>query len=122
MFVRIKPSGPRKYVQIVENFRENGKVKQRVIANLGRLDILQQSGQLDQITAGLAKLSETCAVITANRAGETQVTWDKEWGPALIFGGLWKQLGFPELIAKLSAARKIEYDVERTIFLSILHR
>jgi len=122
MFVRIKPSGPRKYVQIVENFRENGKVKQRVIANLGRLDILQQSGQLDQITAGLAKLSETCAVITANRAGDTQVSWDKEWGPALIFGGLWKQLGFPELIAKLKASHKIEYDVERAIFLSILHR
>jgi len=44
MFVRIKPSGSRKYVQIVESFRDNSNVKQRVIANLGRLDILQQTG------------------------------------------------------------------------------
>jgi len=49
VFVRIKPSGPRKYFQIVENFREDSKVKQRVIANLGRLEILQQTGQLDRL-------------------------------------------------------------------------
>ena len=37
MFVRTKPAGPHKYIQIVESFREGRKVKQRVVASLGRL-------------------------------------------------------------------------------------
>lgn len=122
MFVRVKPSGPRKYVQIVENFRDNGKIKQKVIANLGRLDILQETGQLDAITCGLARLSKSCAVISANRAGQTQVDWDKEWGPALIFGRLWEILGLPEIIGELKASSKYVFDIERAVFSCVLQR
>jgi len=37
MFIRVKstPNSPRKSVQIVENFRANGKVKQRIIKHIG---------------------------------------------------------------------------------------
>jgi len=38
MFVRIKKSGGREYLQIVHNHRAWNGVKQIVIANLGRLD------------------------------------------------------------------------------------
>ena len=37
MFARVKKSGKYQYLQIVENRKEKGKVKQRVIATLGRL-------------------------------------------------------------------------------------
>ena len=46
MFFRTKTSGPRSYLQIVENRWEDGQPRQRVIATLGRLDQLQQSGHL----------------------------------------------------------------------------
>ena len=46
MFFRQKKSGNRVYLQIVENRWEDGRSKQRVIATLGRLDQLQQTGQL----------------------------------------------------------------------------
>ena len=38
MFARISRSGGRSYLQLVESFRENGKVKRRMVASLGRLD------------------------------------------------------------------------------------
>jgi len=47
MFARIKQSGRYQYVQIVHNERFEGRVHQRVIATLGRLDVLKESGQLD---------------------------------------------------------------------------
>ena len=53
MFVRKKRSGPRDYLVIVENYREGKKVKQRTIANLGRLDILKESGMLDSVINSL---------------------------------------------------------------------
>ena len=36
MFARVKKSGKYQYLQIVENRKEKGKVKQRVIATVGR--------------------------------------------------------------------------------------
>ena len=41
MFARDKRIGPYSYVYLIENVRENGRTKQRIIANLGRRD---QSG------------------------------------------------------------------------------
>jgi hypothetical protein len=38
MFFRKKTSGGRAYLQIVENRREDGAVRQQVIATLGRLE------------------------------------------------------------------------------------
>ena len=46
MFFGIKKSGTRSYIQIVENKRVNGVVRQSVIANLGRADDLNASGAL----------------------------------------------------------------------------
>ena len=44
------------YLRLVEAYREDGKVRHRVIANLGREDVLKASGQLDQLAASFARL------------------------------------------------------------------
>ena len=40
MFPRDKRIGPYSYVYLVENLRENGRTKQRIIANLGRREVV----------------------------------------------------------------------------------
>ncbi len=59
MFFRTKTSGPRSYLQIVENRWEEGRTRQRVVATLGRLDQLQQDGRLDALLASGAGLART---------------------------------------------------------------
>ena len=56
MYARIKQSGPRQYLQLVEGRREGDKVRQRVIATLGRIDQLQD-GALDALIAGLQRVA-----------------------------------------------------------------
>ena len=51
-----KDGSRRTYLHIVENVREGGKVRQRILANLGRLEKLQQ-GQIDQLIEGLVRWS-----------------------------------------------------------------
>jgi len=51
MFIRTKKSGHYEYLQVAHNERVNGKVRQRVIATLGRLDHLKQSGKIDALIA-----------------------------------------------------------------------
>lgn len=61
MFVRVqkvKQGGRRyEYVHIVEGYRdEGGKVRHRVVANLGRRDRLKDSGALDNLAAAFTRL------------------------------------------------------------------
>ena len=58
MFARIKKSGQNQYLQIVENRREAGKVLQRVVATVGRLDRLQQKGDITHRPRG--RRSKAC--------------------------------------------------------------
>lgn len=51
MFFRVKGTADRKYLQIAESIREGSKVKQRILATLGRLDELQASGQFESAVA-----------------------------------------------------------------------
>jgi len=46
----------------------------------------------------------------------------KKIGPSLIFERLWKELGIKKVIRGFLADRKFEFDVERAIFLTVLHR
>ena len=46
----------------------------------------------------------------------------KKIGPALIFERLWEESGLKKVIKDLLSHRKFEFDVERAIFLTVLHR
>ena len=67
MFVRVKRTGAYEYLQIVESNRSEGKVRQRVIATLGRLDQLRDSGQIDALVSSCARFAEKTAVLDAHR-------------------------------------------------------
>lgn len=49
MFFRLKSPGKDRYLQIAHSVREGQKVRQQIIATLGRLDVLQASGQFDRL-------------------------------------------------------------------------
>jgi len=122
MFVRSKKSGAYEYLQIVYNERLNGRVKQRVIATLGRLDVLQKTGQLDALLASCSRFAEHTAVLTAHRQGRISPAQKVRIGPVLVFERLWKELGLPKIFRRLLVERRFEFDVERAVFLTVLHR
>jgi len=66
MFVKettVKRSGRAyTYLQLVDGYRdENGKVRHRVVANLGRKDALKDSGQLEALAGSFARLDPPMA-------------------------------------------------------------
>jgi Transposase DDE domain len=122
MFFRTKTSGPRTYLQIVENRWEDGRPRQRVIATLGRLDQLQQTGQLDALLVSGARLAQAVLLLSAHAQGQLPTITTRRIGPALIFQRLWQQTGCQQVIERLRDGRRFEFDVERAIFLTVLHR
>ena len=112
--------GTHVYLQIVENRWEKGRSKQRVIATVGRLDELQQSGQLDGLLQSGAKFAEAVMVLSAHRRGDVPAIRNSRIGPALIFGRLWDELQIPQVIQRLLAGRRFGIPLERMLFLTVL--
>ena len=124
MFFRLKKSGERAYVQIVENKRVDGAVRQSVAATLGRADELEASGALASLLASGAKLTDQVLLISAldqDAEGALSASAKRLGGP-LLFGKIWERLGIPEVLADLLADRAFEFSVERAVFVSTLHR
>jgi transposase len=120
LFARIKKSGKYQYLQIVENRKEKGKVKQRVIATIGRLDRMQAKGRVETLIRSLSRFSERTMMILT---GKSDVSAEAvKIGPPIIFERLWKETGIGKAIKGLLQNRRFEFDVERAIFLTVLHR
>jgi len=120
MFARIKKSGQYQYLQIVENRKIKGKVIQRVIATIGRLDQLQKKDRIDTLIRSLSRYSEKVLFILSGKSDVSASA--KKIGPALIFERLWEGLGIKKVIRGLLSERKFEFDMERAVFLTALHR
>jgi transposase len=118
MYVKITTSGPRRYVQLVESFRnEEGKVKKRTIATLGRLD--QVDGALESVISGLLKL-------TGKEPSSTQppsVTFEsaRSLGDVWALQELWSTLGFSELARTFRKTRHT-INVEALIRVMVFNR
>ena len=69
MFVRVKKVGPYQYLQIAQNRRQGKRVKQSVIATLGRLDKLTASGAIDQLLRSAARFAEPTSTTSAPASG-----------------------------------------------------
>ena len=124
MFFRFKKSGQRTYIQIVENKRVDGAVRQSVIANLGRADELAASGALASLLATGAKLTDQVLLINAldeDADGALSVSAKRIGGP-LLFDKIWDRLGVADVLGDLLKDRAFEFAVERAVFVSTLHR
>ena len=121
MFARIKKVGPYEYLQIVENRRKDKKSVQRVIATLGRMDELRAKGEVETLARSLSRFSERVLLVLSGKSDGIHAE-AKKVGPALIFERLWKELGIDRILHRLLAVRKFGFDVERAIFMTVMHR
>lgn len=120
MFVRIKQSGRNKYLQLCETRREGNKVRQRVIATLGRLDELHAKGRVETLVRSLSRFSENVLFILSGKSDPK--VQSRKIGPVLIFERIWIKAGIRDILVRLLNERKFGFNVERVIFLTVLHR
>jgi len=122
MFIRVKKSKGHEYLQVVHNEKVNGKVKQRVLGNLGRRDVLEKNEQLAGLASSCSKFTEKLTVLNACRSGRQKPAEAIKFGPPLVFERLWEELGIRKVLEERISERKFEFPVERAIFLCTLHR
>lgn len=122
MFLRIKRTQGYAYVQLVENRWQEGRSRQRVLATLGRLEQLQESGSLEALLESGSQLVEGLTVLSEHSRGEAPMVRTQRIGAPLVFGRLWEETGCRHVLEELLAGRRFEFPVERAVFLEVLHR
>jgi hypothetical protein len=96
----------------VDNTWVNGKVKQRVLHRLGRLDELVASGQLDTLLRSLGRFSEKLSILGAHLNGDSLTTHSARIGPALIGQRLWQTCSIDKVLTALLRERQFEFSVD----------
>ena len=122
MYFRKKTSGGRAYLQIVESRRDGAKVRQQVIATLGRVEDLRASGQLERLLRSGARFAAKAIVVDALAEGAVTASAARRIGPALVFERLWEETGCRKVVEDLAGSRKHGFALERAVFLTVLHR
>ncbi len=87
------------YLRVVESYRENGKVKQRIIADLGRRDLLAA------MLPNLRRILEGTAKIEGAAETDLDILDTFTWGPQLVVRKLFDELGLWDLLDRLLGKR-----------------
>ena len=118
MFIKVTSSGPRRYVQLVEAFRDaSGAPKQRTVATLGRLD--QLSSGLESVISGLLRVTGRSLPADAQPAVEFESA--RDYGDVWALSELWNALGFDRLRPVFRRTRHA-IDIEALVRVMVFNR
>lgn len=118
MYTKITQSGGRRYLQLVEGYRnEDGKVRHRVVANLGRIEDLSPA-KLDPLINGLNRVLGR----TESTAFEIVQESAKAYGDVFALHELWKDLGFDRALTRAFRFGRREIDAEALIRAMVFNR
>lgn len=118
MHIKIVKAGKYEYVRLVESFRENGKVKHKVILNLGRKDIIEGNPSFKRLAERLLEISGG----TVGRADKLQISEGtlRNYG-FIVYRKLWQIFGFDSFFDQLKRKHtKLQFDLGSVIFLMIV--
>lgn len=122
MFVRtIRNANGRSYLMIVENYWENGKTRQRVLFNMGRLDILQATGQIDAITRSLERFCLKTKLVDLSK--DISVEESFIFGSLHCLKALYRRTPIGEIIGEMAGLHdRLEIPLPETVFALIVSR
>jgi len=119
MFLRETKVKGKTYLNIVESYRKHGKILQRCIASLGRLDNLQNTEGLRKIAV---RLLGYCKQNTHLDITTTEEKQRKIWGAPVVIKKIWDKFGLDDLFSRTTKSRKIKFDFFSAVFLMVLDR
>ena len=105
------------YYHLVESFREDGKVKQRTLLSLGRVE----DNKLEQLSEALSKHLDTIHVLDLVKHIDINSAYI--YGSLLVLDRLMETLGINSVISEIAAKHeKLSYDLKKVLFTLIASR
>ena len=118
MYVRItKNNKGDAYYHLVESFRLDGKVKQRILLSLGRVE----DNKLEQLSEAISKHLDTIHVL--DLAKHIDISNAYIYGSLMVLDRLMETLGINSVISEITSKHeKVKYDLKKVLFTLITSR
>lgn len=117
---RNKDGSTVEYLQIVESVRQEGKIRQRIICTLGRLDELKDR-DITRLAESLQRFTKE-KELAALAKDSLSCLWSRPVGLALVMRRLFEATGLADIMARERTQTKIGFDVREAIFAMVLNR
>ena len=117
MFLRAHKSGNHTYLRLVESYRLHGQPRQRVVAHLGRKDLL--APHLDSLVRLLQADQEAPRWVASEQVAAPQA-WS--WGPLRAARHLFDELALGPILDGLSATRRHGQPLSERVFVLLANR
>ena len=101
------------YLQLVENRRVEGKVRQRVLCTLGRTDDPTLPKRLNALVETASRYAELERLVLSEGVKVRTATW----GPHLVWGRVWEETVGPVVEGALGKGK-----AAKAVYLMVLHR
>ncbi len=88
------------YLQIARSYREDGKVKREILFSLGRLDVLQSTGQIDAMVKALSRYATQQQLIDLSK--DVSVSEVYYLGAAHVVSRMLERLGLKKMLERLA--------------------
>lgn len=89
------------YLQIARSYREAGKVKREILFSIGRLDVLQATGQIDALVKSLSRFAMRQQLIDLSK--DVSVSQVYHLGAAHVVSKMMDRLGLKRMLERLAA-------------------
>ncbi|MDD5508240.1 MAG: IS1634 family transposase [Bacteroidales bacterium] len=118
MYIRItKNSRGDAYYHLVESFRHEGKVRQRVLLSLGRVE----EGKLEQLAKAIGKHLDQITAL--NLAESIDIHQAYLYGPLLLMEHMSEKLGIRQVLSSIAQSHnRLQFDFERAVFSMVTSR
>jgi transposase len=118
MYIRItKNSRGDAYYHLVESFRHEGKVRQRVLLSLGRVD----EGKLEKLAEAISKHLDRVTALSLADSIDINNTY--LYGPLLLLEHMTEQLGISKILSGIAQGHdRLQFNFERAVFSMVASR
>ena len=120
MFARVITSKGNQYLNIIETYREGKKVKQKVVANLGRVDELKISS-IEKLAQKLLDIVDSPKSVDDSSTPDIEELERYNYG-FVIYRNIWNRLGLDTILDSLVEDRNISYDFKSVVFSMVVDR
>ena len=105
------------YYHLVEAYRQDGKVKQRTLMSLGRVE----DNRIEELATAISKHLETINIF--NLSKEIDISDTYILGPLLVLGRLLETLGIKAVLQNvLLQHKRLRFDFEKVVFTQLCSR
>ncbi|MBI5409382.1 MAG: IS1634 family transposase [Nitrospirae bacterium] len=110
----------REYLCVAKSERNGRQVRQKTLVNLGRLDELKESGNLNRLAAKLNELVGKQMLVDLTR--DITPGWSKHFGVIQAFKGIWKKLDISRVLLEEEEISGKEFSFHEAILAMVINR